>query len=200
MQVTDSNHPLLNKTGVRRVQFYVAPGQVETCDRCSAAIRNVALVTYKDSTVSKFGSECIKKILAQAPSLRTLFTKNAKLLKEYTDALEVLSRDPHDMPRGSEYFQSGLYFIADSTGKDIHGPGRSYFHPLIDEAKNSDPERIAAIRNNPHSYGGVYLVEDTDKFYAEKLADINGSRGKTWFAGEINRLERFLAAVLNKIQ
>ena len=81
------SNSLLEKTGIRRVNFYVA-SPVETCDRCGQGIRNVALVTYKDGTSARFGCDCIEKVLATAPNLRRLFRRNAELLISYSDALD----------------------------------------------------------------------------------------------------------------
>jgi hypothetical protein len=176
---------VLSKSGIKRVAFYIAT-PVETCDRCSAGIKYVAQVEYKDGTAQKYGSECINKILKEVPDMRTLWNKNSKLLKQYQDALGVLTRKPEDMPRGSEYFGSGLYFVADSTGKDIQG-GKSkhwYFHPVFDQDKNAA--------------NGRYVVKNVEEHRAKCMKEVN--QDLPWFKSEIERLEAFLAKVLQKAQ
>jgi hypothetical protein len=179
-------HSILDRTGIRSVNFYTASGAVETCDRCGQGIRNVALVTYKDGSAQRFGCDCIDKVLKQAPDLRKLYNRNAKLLKAYTDALEIFSRSPEQMPRGQEYFQSGLYFIANPKCDDIFGGGRFghwFFHPLFDEDKNGS--------------GNAYVVTDKAKWQSEKLAEIE--KGKAWFTQQISRVEGFLGRILAKV-
>jgi hypothetical protein len=172
------------KSGIKKVQFYVA-APVQSCDRCSAAIKHVAVVTYADGLVERYGSECINKVLANAPSLQGLFAKNSKLLKKYTHWLEVLNREPKDMPRGSEYYNAGLYFIADDNGKDIYVDEHWFFHPQFDVEKNAA--------------GTSHVIRDTPEQYAAKnMAEINGRRGKQWLANEVIRLETFLAKILQK--
>lgn len=170
-------------SAIRKVMFYTA-SPVETCDRCGTGIKYVSLVTYADGETQKYGSECIKKILDNAPTLKTLYNKNAKLLKLYMDALAVLSRDPKDMPRGREYFNSGKYFIADDNGNDIFADRHWFFHPLFDVEKNQS--------------GNAYVTKDADQYYAQAMAEIEGKRGKVWLQAEITRLEKFLGSVLQK--
>ena len=137
----------LNRSGIKSVGFtqkvmragdtFIPTG---TCDRCGTGIKNVFVVTYRDGSVQNYGSECINKILSNAPDMKSLFAKNAKLLKRYQDYLTILSGPAEAMPRGSEYYGSGLYFIADSEGKDISF-GHWFFHPIFDEEKNADHQR-----------------------------------------------------------
>jgi hypothetical protein len=171
----------MDTSAIRSVSFYEAT-PVETCDRCSAGIRYVSLVTYRDGQTQKYGSECINKILNAAPTLRGLFNKNSKLLKRHQEALRVLSLPVSEMPRGREYYGSGLYFIADSTGKDI-STTHWFFHPLFDEDKNQS--------------GSRYVVIDSTQYHSEKIADIE--LGKDYLRKEIARLESFLAKVLRSI-
>lgn len=170
----------LEASGIKSVTFYVASGPVECCDRCSAGIRNVYAVTYRDGQVQKYGSECINRILEHEPSLRTLFNRNAKLLRQYQDYLAILSGPIERMPRGSEYYGSGLYFIADSQGKDISFK-HWFFHPEYDAEKNSN--------------GKHYVVTDDGvRHVAKAVREIEIA--KPLIAAEIARLEAFLAKVL----
>ena len=123
-------------SGIRRVTYYTAY-PVETCDRCSAAIRQVALVEWKDGTKKKFGSECINKILAGDNSLKSLFKKNAVLLRKYQMWLEVLNRPVDRMPKVQEYYSSGIYMIGDDEGRNIVVErGSILFHPDVDLNRN----------------------------------------------------------------
>jgi len=180
------NEKLLEKTGIKAVDYYTAAGPVETCDRCSQGIRHVAKVTYKDGIVIKVGMDCIRTILRTAPNLGKLFNKNAKLLQKYNVNLEILSRAPEDMPRGGEYFDSGLYFVGDGSGNDIFGAGCWFFHPIPDWDKNQS--------------GHAYVQKISREEYRTKyMADINSSRGKQFFQFEIARIQGFLARILNKV-
>ena len=171
-------------TGIARVHCYVAPGRTETCDRCSRDIRHVCLVTWKDGRSERFGIECINKILGGDTSLQTLFKKNQKLAEKYAHYLDVLSREPELMPRGSEYFGSGLFFIADDDGKDI-SLGRWCFHPVPDWDKNQG--------------GDAYVQQMTQEVYrTAKLADV--AKMVTAIKIEQARVEGFLKKALIKMQ
>lgn len=173
---------LMNQSGIARVIEYTA-SPVECCDRCSAGIKNVFVVVYRDGFRAKFGSECIRKMLAQAPDMWALFNKNSKLLVKYQEYVSILSGPVDQMPRGSEYFGSGLYFIADSKGKDIAFKNW-FFHPNYDVAKNAS--------------GNRYVVYDPAEKARKDMAEIE--RGLAGLRKEIERIELFLARVLAKSQ
>jgi hypothetical protein len=176
----------LESSAIKSVSFYIATGPVECCDRCSAGIRNVFAVSYRDGEIQKYGSECINKILGAEPTLRKLFNKNIKLLKLYKDYLAIFSGPINQMPRGREYFNSGLYFIGDSHGEDIFFNGHWFFHPLFDQDKN-------AI--GPH-----YIVNDSPEEYANKQLAEYERRDKAKLVSEIARLEAFLAKILRAVK
>jgi len=168
-------------SAISSVTCYTA-SPVETCDRCSAGIKYVSLVRYKDGTSERYGSECINKILDGDTSLKSLYNKNVKLLKRYRESLDVLRRPYNEMPRGSEYYGSGLYFIAGFDGKDLMGDGCWIFHPIYDEEKNSS--------------GQHYVVTDPAARLARCEADMN--KAMSFYIAEIERIEKFLARILNK--
>ena len=168
-------------SGIARVTYYQA-SPVHTCDRCNAGIKHVFRVTFRDGLTQEYGIECINRVLDNAPSLRTLFTKNTKLLQKRQRALAALSLPEDQMPRGREYFDSGLYFIADSKGEDIMAETHWFFHPLYDVEKNQSGEH--------------YVVRDDAERLTKCRKEIE--LGKTWIQKDIDRLERFLAAVVNK--
>lgn len=168
----------LESSAIKSVSFYQA-APVETCDRCGAGIKYVAIVTYRDGETQRYGSECINKILDNSPTLKSLFAKNAKLLKRYAAYMAILSGPVDAMPRGSEYFGSGLYFIGDGEGKDIMFK-RYCFHPIYDAEKNAN--------------GRNYVVTDAAKRLTENMAAIEAM--KVELTTEIARLEGFLAKVL----
>jgi hypothetical protein len=176
----------LESSAIRRVTFYVATGNVETCDRCSAGIRNVALVTYKDGDTQRYGSECINKILENAPDLRKLFNKNAKLLKKYQEYLTILSGPAEAMARGREYFNSGLFFVADSEGEDVAFNGHWFFHPLFDVEKNAN--------------GNRYVVSESPEAYAAKQIAEYKRYDEPKLIAEIARIELFLAKILRSVK
>lgn len=170
----------INTSAIARVTYYQA-SPVRTCDRCSQGIKHVFRVTFRDGFIQEYGIECINKVLDNAPDLKSLFASNSKRLQKYLGWMQVLNRADAEMPRGSEYFSSGLYFIADEKGKDITGGrGERFFHPVYDEERNSV---------GPH-----YIVADPAEHVARCHAEIE--LGKKFFAKEIERLEVFLARVL----
>jgi hypothetical protein len=178
----------LNSSGIKAVRFMTATVRVGdhmqpsgTCDRCGAGIMNVFVVIYRDGLVQHYGSECINKILNNAPSMKSLFHKNSKLLKKYQGYLDILSLPVEQMPRGSEYYGSGLYFIGDPDGKDILYKN-FLFHPLFDEEKNAG--------------GPNYIVRDK----AAHVGNCEKHIGimKTRLTAEVARLEAFLGRVMFK--
>lgn len=178
--MNSAENTFMNQTGISRVSMYTAC-PVEMCDRCSTGIKYVHLVVYRDGSVQKYGSECIKKILDNAPDMKRLYNQNAKLLALYQDYVKIFSGPVEDMPRGSEYFNSGLYFVADSNGKDISF-GHWFFHPLWDVEKNSGGDRYV-----------VTNVEETKARYMKAIAvDLEKLKA------EVTRLEGFLGRVLAK--
>ena len=169
------------KSAIRKVSYYYQTGPFQTCDRCSTAIRHVFVVHYVDGLTEKYGSECINKILSGDTSLKALFNKNAKLLQKYQNSLAALSMPADQMPRGKEYFGSGIYFIADCEGKDVFST-HWFFHPVFDQEKNAA--------------GRHYIVEDAAARMKKCCQEIE--EGKAWFAKEIGRLETFLGRVIQK--
>lgn len=173
----------MNQSAVRKVSYYQA-SPVECCSRCSAGIKHVFVVSYTDGLTEKYGSECINKILDGDTSLGSLFNKNVKLLAKHQRALEAISSPEGTMPRGSEYFGSGLYFVADSEGKDVMADGHFFFHPVYDQEKNHG--------------GDKYVVKDTAAYVQKCHQEIEGKRGKQWLAAQISRIETFLGRVVQK--
>lgn len=149
-----------------------------TCDRCGTCIKHVFVVTYRDGSVQKYGSECINKILSNAPTLKSLFSKNSKLLIKYQSYLAILSAPLDQASRGQEYYGAGFYFIADNDGKDICF-NNYFFHPTVDE-KNADHQR----RVNPADWA----------IRCDKDAKI----GVAKLEKEIARIESFLGRVIEK--
>jgi len=172
---------ILGTTAVRSVFYYTA-SPVTSCDRCSQGIKHVAQVTYKDGLVQKYGLDCIEKILAAVPDLRTLYLRNAKLLTKYQRYLQILTGPAEDMPYGREYFNSGQYFIGDGNGKDLFCFDSWAFHPLCDWEKNQS--------------GNQYVIKDKAASDARCQDDIN--RKVIKLRSEIERIEGFLARVLSK--
>lgn len=171
---------LSNESAIARVFNYIAQ-PVETCDRCNAGIKHVFVVVYRDGSREKFGSECINKILNQAPDLMALFQKNSKLLTKYQEYVSIMTGPVDQMPRGSEYFGSGLYFVADSKGKDLFFK-HWYFHPQFDAEKNGN--------------GNRYVVEDATAYARKSCAEI--ARDLPAIQKEVERIEIFLARIMNK--
>jgi hypothetical protein len=143
----------------------------------------VTVVRFADGRVERFGSECINKILGSDQSLRRLFEKNRKLTAQYAHWLDVLNRDPERMPRGGEYYGSGLYFISDDHGSDIMGNGRYVFHPTPDWDKNQGGDRY--VQTCSHN-----------EYRAQKLADV--TRMIAWLQSEQERIGKFLARLIAK--
>jgi len=174
---------IYEKSAIIRVSYYMA-SPVECCGRCSQGIKHVFVVRYKDGVTEKYGSECINKVLSGDTSLKSLFNRNSKLLQKYQHYLAVLNMPENDIPRGSEYFGSGLYFIGDGEEKDVSFNGRRYFHPIYDAARNAA--------------NGRYVVTDEAARLLRDRAEIE--QGKAYLQKEIERIETFLARVLSKAQ
>lgn len=173
----------MEPTGIKSVRCYAASGSTQTCDRCNADIRHVSLVTWKDGTSRRYGSECIGKILTGDTSLRRLFEKNRKQAERYAHWAEVLRREPAAMPRGGEYFGSGLYFVADESGADIVWGGHCQFHPVPDWARNQS--------------GGLYVQCGSEQDYrVARLAEVG--KALAWLDAESLRIAEFLGRVLAK--
>ncbi len=171
------------KSAIVRVSYYMA-SPVECCDRCSQGIKHVFVVSYRDGLTEKYGSECINKILSGDTSLKNLFNKNSKLLQKFQRYLEIFNMPENEMPRGSEYFGSGLYFIGDGEGKDIMFDGHWTFHPVFDVEKNGSSQNYS-------------IAEDAiPAWQAKRRAGIE--KGKVYLQKEIDCIETFLARVLAK--
>ena len=170
-------------SAIKSVSYYKAQGHVETCSRCGQGIRYVACVQYKDGLAIKYGMDCIERILAGDTSLRSLFRKNVKLAGRYRDYLDILTGPVEKMPRGHEYFNSGLYFVADSEGKDI-GFGHLFFHPMSDFEKNAS--------------GNRYVIKDVPAEIEKFKAEID--KGVLKIQVELARIEGFLARSLSKAE
>lgn len=173
----------LEASAITSVSFYVATGPVEACDRCATGIRNVFIVNYRDGFRQKYGSECINKVLAVAPTLKTLFNTNAKRLKKYQDYQRILTGPVDQMPRGREYYNAGLYFIADSEGKDISFNSHWFFHPVVNVEKNAASDR---------------RLPSVEEFAAKQAAEFK-QRDQAKLASEIARLEAFLGKILRNL-
>jgi hypothetical protein len=172
----------LNRNGIKSVSTYTA-SPVETCDRCGQGIKYVALVAYHDGTTQRYGMDCINKILATAPTLKTLFAKNVKRLKQLNGYLAILEAPLCDAPRGHEYFGSGLYFIADADGKDIMVDTHMIWHPVADREKNADSQ---------------YPVKDWDARLANEAKSI--AKDITSIKAEVVRIEAFLGKILRSVK
>ena len=167
-------------SAIKSVGYYRAT-EITCCGRCGQVIKNVAHVVYRDGAVERYGWDCIDRILAAEPSLKALFAKNLKLASKYRDYIAILTGPAEKMPRGREYFNSGLYFIADSEGADIMFE-RWYFHPTFDAEKNAV---------GPH-----YVVNDPAAHVARCSKEIERTLPK--LRSELERIEGFLARVLTK--
>ena len=153
-----------------------------SCDHCGQGIKNINVVEYIDGTVKRFGTTCIFRILSGNPSLVKFYQKKQRELATLKNNLEVLNRAPADLPRGSEYFNSGLYFIADDKGKDINGNRCWIWHPAIDWEKNQA--------------GKNYRQESREQWARESAEGIQKAR--EWIEGAIFRAEAFLTKYLEK--
>jgi len=179
-----------NISSITRVKYYDLGKAVKNCDRCGLGIRYIHEVNFIDGQKLVYGSDCIYKILAGDNNLLTFYKKKQKLLSRLNEILDVLSRNPEEIPRGSEYFDSGLFFIGNGkTIKTKHGEkkqdlihgSRWFFHPIIDESKNLNSDRR----------------RDPSKFKEKSMDDIKNRIPK--IKAEADLCERFLAQYLNKV-
>lgn len=194
---TTNNHP--KPTAIISVGYYVA-SPVQTCDRCGQGIKHVFPVRLKDGTFYKYGSECITRVLEGDTSLLALWKKNAKRLQELKAHAEILARPLDQIPTGHEYYGSGIYIITDEKGKTINGSktGCCIFHPNVDMERNLkssypiDGRPGEWIENGKRCFGS-YTPEVARRSMLEKIEE-----AKTYIAGEIARIEPFLARILAK--
>lgn len=190
------NSPISNPSAIKRVCYYVA-SPVETCDRCGQGIKHVFAVSLKDDSRSVYGSECINKVLAGDTSLRSLWRKNVKILQYRQDCLRVL--ESGNIPRGQEYYGSGMFFCALEDGTDIMTlKGASLWHPDIDEAKNLAGKAYrqdGTQWNGKRDSEGKPIYNTPDAFRARAKADIAGAIVE--LKASVSALESFLARVLN---
>lgn len=184
---------------MRRLSFYTA-SPVETCDRCNQGIKHVALIELKDGTRQKFGMDCINKMLAGDNSLKSVFAKNQKLLKRYTRSLEILNMPIEQMPRGDEYYNSGIFMVGgnelESRGNIYGEGGKCFFHPVIDVEKNTMGSNYPM--NGLQTFwtkGNAWTPNTPENKRAHYIQEIEA--GRVWFAQEVERIGGFLARVLN---
>lgn len=167
-------------TAIKSVSFYIA-SPVECCDRCGQGIKYVSLVTRRDGSASKYGMDCIEKVLKSNASLLALFRKNTKLLKKFQGWQSMLALSVEEMPHGSPYFDSGLSFIGNEDCDVCTRTGR-LFHPLYDAAKNA------------RSIHYAFSPTEEERWSAKCMKEIESTRA--WHASEITRMESFLASIL----
>lgn len=180
-------------TGIRRVTYYIAY-PVETCDRCSAAIKQVARVEWKDGTVRKYGSECINKILGGDTSLKSLFKKNSLLLRKYQKWLDVASRPVGQIPKGHEYYGSGIYVICDDDGEEIYVERSCImFHPDVDLDRNAGSNYAFVDADTAARHSGKKTYEQFRDGCFKSI-----EKGKEYLQREVERLESFLARIIEK--
>jgi hypothetical protein len=215
-----SEEKKINPTGIRSVFHYTAT-PVETCDHCSAAIKNVAVVTYKDETSVKLGCKCFENLLNGDTSLLKLYRKNSKLQKQYALWLEILNRPIDQMPRGIEYYDSGLYMIGDGSkclfvgrlregavkvrGEYVNGtvadaPTTYLFHPSSDFNKNLAGKKYTLngeAKRNMTDCGKSAWEPNTPENYVIQC-NHNIDKSKEWLAFRLKEIEGFLARILAK--
>lgn len=191
-------HQFLNETStppsaIRRVSSYIA-SPIESCDRCGAGIKYVTLVSYVDGSAKRYGSECIGRVMQGDHSLKTLFAKQQARAVQLTRYLSILSRPPEQLPRGREYYQSGIFFIGDDgipldpakpEKSDITFGSRWFFHPFVDWSKNQE------------GLGGrTPLAGTPDQWKQKQMADIHTVIPK--MEAELRNVHEFLRRALQK--
>lgn len=173
------------------MSYYVA-SPVETCDCCSAAIKHVSVVTYKDGTRVKYGCKCIEKALSGDNSLRALYRRNLKLLQTYKRYLEIFNMPEDQMPV-VPYYDRGYYMIADDNGRAICLE-RYTFHPSrIDEKaeRTMDCCPTLDMRSCGKSAWEPNTVENCKIKFRHAF-----EKNKEYLVAQIDRIEAFLARVL----
>lgn len=196
MSETTTTPATKNPTAIRRVHFYTA-SPVECCDRCSQGIKYVALVTLKDGTAFKYGMDCINKILAGDTSLKGLFSKNAKLLKKYEEYLRILSLPVDELQAPISYYDRGIWIIADTEGKMISVNGHCLFHPTKingDIVRRMDGSKTFDMRGVAPGLGCLEPMT-AENWKIKHTAAIEAD--KKWLAEQIERLQGFLARIMN---
>jgi hypothetical protein len=178
-------------SAISRVSYYIAT-PVETCDRCGQGIKHVAAVFFKDDSRRVFGMDCINKVLSGDTSLRCLFRKNVETLKYRKACLRALELG-EKAPVGSEYYGSGMFFIATETGEDVRGSrGESFWHPTMDVEKNLSGDNYR--QDGKRWLGTADGYNTTEAYKTRALRDLE--KAKVWVRSEVDRLESFLAKIL----
>lgn len=180
-------------SAIASVSTYIA-APVETCDRCSAAIKIVTVVVYKDGFREKFGSECINKILSGDTSLKSLFNRNVKRLAKAKRILEIFSRPLDQIPHDRGY-RDGFYMIAEENGGRAICLKHYYFHPtyLVDAHFSGQVEH-ACFGTKP--FGTCWIADTRENWEKRCISELED--GKAELRKQIDRLEKFLARVLAK--
>lgn len=191
---TENKHPA--PTAIKSVGYYTA-SPVQTCDRCGQGIKHVFPVSLKDGTQFRYGMECINRVLEGDTSLISLWKKNAKRLQELKAHAEILARPLDQIPAKQEYYNSGIFIITDEKGKVINGSatGCCVFHPNVDEEKNAAGQYYRADGQDIFE-AGKWVKWTPEARRAEHLRKLESA--KQFIAGEIARIEPFLARILAK--
>lgn len=184
----------LKNSSIRRVSFYTA-SPVECCSRCGQGIKYVAAVEYIDGSRFVFGLDCIEKVLKQDTSVLSLFRKNVRRLAKLTEQHDILSLPADQLPRGAEYYSSGLFMVVDQRGRAILFDSY-FFHPVPDLEKNSRASNYRLDGRPTRWTGRAYIPNSPENFRADCIAKIEAGRAK--IAAEISRIETFIARLMSR--
>ena len=109
----------------------------------------------------------------------------------------MLNRPVEQIPKGQEYFKSGMFMIADDNGEEIHASrtGGFLFHPDVDLERNAMSEYalLQEGESSPYQTSGKMTYA---KFQAKSMKGIE--EGRMWLKEQVSRLESFLAKVVEK--
>lgn len=182
--------------------FQYGKNEGSTCDRCGAGIKNVFVVNYQDGTSSRYGSECIHKILGGDTSLVSLWKKNAKLLVKFQKHLEILSLPYEQMPVDARgYYGRGVYFVNDETGGSMcHS--HMYFHPTklddhaeFDGSETFDMRACNKVSDKTRRYT-AWERNTKENWFIKCECSIK--EGREFLTKRIGEIETFLARILSK--
>lgn len=116
-------------------------GSIGTCACCGMNLRHNYLVKSSDGNAFVLGSSCVEKlgdgqIMSEMQLTKKRLNARVRKIKKteksiatVQDYIAILNRPVDTWPIGSDYAESGIKCIADSTGKDMHC-GVICFHPV----------------------------------------------------------------------
>jgi hypothetical protein len=116
-------------------------GIIGTCACCGMNLRHNYLIRSSDKQSFVLGSSCVEKLgdgtaMSQMELTKKRLNSRVRKIKkieksilQLQDYISILEKPVENWPIGSDYYNSGIKVIADSSGKDMRC-GIICFHPI----------------------------------------------------------------------